>query len=317
MISGYLMALKAERDHTLPLGRATTSFLLHKWLGLIPYLLPAALIGFGVTTYLSHFPWNEIPRKILLLVFEIFPANTAGFGVGYYLGISWYLSSMFAALALLYPLYRKFSSDISLLLFPVSIGIYGLISHVQGNIATYDWLGNFPFYNMGVLRGIAGCLLGCVLFRCAADLRKKKLSRAGRVFFAVSELFCYFLFFYLMERYPKSNFDFFQIILIFVFLLIGLSGYSVFEGLLQRINTKALGTLSTLLVLNHYCFARLAEYLYAGNSSKMIFLLYYSVGIAVSSLIGYIFSKLLQSIIQRFPKWIIAVNSDPSCSEKE
>lgn len=254
MISGYLMLLSLNRQKPSDnkVGQATLSFLYHKWVGLLPYLIASLVCAYCIDMLLFKTDFKAHLAKMPLLLFELFPTQVEGFRGVYYLGISWYISSMFLALAILYPLCKKYGSDFTFIFaVPLTMVLYGSLSYKFGHLATCsDWL--TPFINSGMIRGLAGCLLGCLLYEFSKLFSTCQFSKHKRQVLHFIELGCYFLFFFIIQQHPKSVYEYVSIFVIFSFLLIGLTGLSVLEIALSKFNTKWLGTCSTLFVLNHF-----------------------------------------------------------------
>lgn len=314
MISGFLMMRSIAKDKrvTEPLGRSTVRFLAHKWLNLLPFLLPAAILAFVSVSVFYRFGLKRTLLNLPLFLFEIVPLYSEGFRGVYYIGISWYLSSMFFALAVLYPLCKKFGSDFTLIAFlPVGVGIYGLISYKFGHLAVgqADWLEEWPT-NMGILRGLAGCLLGCVIYEVSDSLRKRAFSPGGKRAIAVIEIVCYALYFCLIQWQPKSSYDFVLVFVTFVFLIIGLSGHSLLEPALRQRNTKWLSTVSTLLILNHYPYIFIVERALGEPMNKIVFLVLVLLCILLSCLISWVCGRWVRRWIHAIPQKLFSDSDD-------
>lgn len=103
----------------------------------------------------------------------------------------------------------------------------------------------------GLVRGLAGCLSGCVIWLLVRALSAKKINSFGRVTLIIIELCAYFLLVYNIQVHPKSKYDFAAIGAVFVFLTIGISGVTGLWKYYSHPFTKDFGTASTLFVLNH------------------------------------------------------------------
>ena len=103
----------------------------------------------------------------------------------------------------------------------------------------------------GLVRGLAGCLSGCVIWLLVRALSAKQINSFGKRCLILIELCAYFLFFYNIQVRPKSKYDFAAIGAVFVFLTIGISGAAGLRKYYSHPFTKVFGTASTLFVLNH------------------------------------------------------------------
>ena len=110
MISGYLMCRSIEKEASSGSGLAvsTVKFIWKKYKSLFFFLLPACILAYTVISIYRETSFLDAIRRAPLLLFDIIPLNSTGIKGEYVVGISWYLSSMFIALAILYPLAKKF-----------------------------------------------------------------------------------------------------------------------------------------------------------------------------------------------------------------
>ncbi|MBR4305274.1 MAG: acyltransferase family protein, partial [Ruminiclostridium sp.] len=258
MINGYFMMKSIEKNR-FPndnLGISTIRFIANKFKSLFPYLLPAIIMSYIVSCISVNRPLFDSARIFSLTFFDLFPLNMAGFDGNYPVGISWYLSGMFLALAILYPLAKKFSSNFTLCVCPVAaLLIYGWMSHTYGNLAVIDNYTAGAFFAPGLLRAIAGCSVGCVLYEATKRFEAKKVKNSWKSVFTIIEIsLCAFIC-YVMHHYPTSKYDYVALFAILLMLFIGISGLSYSSDLCRGKWTSKLNSWSLMLMLNH---ARLA-----------------------------------------------------------
>ena len=302
MISSYLMMryINSNRYPNDSLGVSTARFIGHKYKGLFPILLPSAILGYVIRSIMVNRTTSNFFLKAPLLLFEIFPTSVAGFSGYYVVGISWYLSAMFIALAILYPLCKKYGSNFILTVCPLlSILIYGFLSHTFGHLAVGNTYADEIIVNAGILRGIAASSLGCILYEICAKLSKKQVSLQGRIVFTLLEIVGYFALFGMIHYQPKSAYDYICVLLIFILLLIGISGLSATSILLKGKWTKHFGSWSTLIVLNHFYWKsfllqRLGEQYI--NTNKVY--LYY-LAVACTCILVHFLSRLIINLMNK------------------
>lgn len=302
MISGYLMMKYIERD-PYPrdnLGVSTARFLTHKYKGLFPVLLPSVALGFGVFSAIYDRSLRTILDVIPLLLFEIFPLRNAGYAGHYVVGISWYLSSMFIALALLYPLCKRFKSSFSLTVCPLlAVMLYGILSHTYGDLAVGgDFLEN-SILNTGLMRGLASCSLGVVIYEISLRLESRQITAAGRILFTVAELAGFAFFFYTMHFHAKSEYDYVLVYVIFFLLLIGINGLSATASVCRAKWTKPLGTASTLIVLNHYCWTVYLKNRFGNSFGTTSQIWIYIAAVFASCVAVYLSSLLIRKCLSK------------------
>lgn len=303
MISSYLMMRYIERDRHPEdsLGVSTVRFVYHKWKGLFPILLPSALIAYVITCIIQQKGLLSSLDQLPLLLFEVVPLRNAGYVGRYVVGISWYLSTMFIALAILYPLCRKFRTGFTLAVCPMlAILFYGLLAHLYGHIGIgADFIEN-SFINSGVLRAVAASALGILVYEAVSRLSVRKPSTAGRVLFTLAEVAGYAYLFYACLKHPRSGYDFFCVYLLFGLLIIGISGFSFTSYLWNPKWTKWLGLMSTYIVLNHvYWNQFLVRKFGSGYGLKGKAWIYVLLVLA-SCLVVHVASKLIQLGMKKF-----------------
>ncbi len=267
-ISGYFMMQNINRNKYPDdsLGVSTTKFMVGKFKTLFPYLLPAVLLGFCIDNYIYGRNLAESIGRLPLLFFDVFPLCEAGFQGVYVVGISWYLAAMFLALAILYPLCKKFGSNFVLTVCPVGcLLIYGTLSHFYGNMAIVTtWL-DISLISSGLLRGLAGCAAGCILSEICRVLSNKEVNTKGRILFTVLEILGFAYLFFNMNKLPLSKYEFVSIFVLFGLLIIGVGGLSCSSLIFRGKWTKIFGTISTLLVLSHYRINVIFKHLYGAD----------------------------------------------------
>ena len=302
MINGYLMMANIYKNKfpNDSLGISTSRFIWNKYKALLPYMVPALLLSYAISCYSIERSLKDSARIFGLTIFDMIPLNLAGFDGNYPIGISWYLSGMFIALAFLYPLCKKYKSTFSLCVCPLlSVTLYGILSHNFGNLAVTTSYIEGDLLCAGIYRSVAGCALGCFMYEFCKRFENKEVKNGWRIIFTAIELFAFVYMLYVMHYRPMSKYDYVAAFAIFIFLLIGIGGLS-YSSLVFRGNwTKGLNTLGLLLVLNH---ARLAiclrlilgdDYIHTAKIWIFFGLL------AIYCLIGWITAKGIQAFMRK------------------
>ncbi len=297
MITGYLMlkSIEKEKASNEELGKATVSFLWKKYKSLFVFLLPATILSYIVTAICKETLFGDAIKRLPLLLFEIIPLNSTGLKGEYVIGISWYLSSMFIALAILYPLAKKFRQKFTLIACPIIVLLgYGTLSHFFGHLAVnYQYIGE-TIINTGIVRGFAGCALGCILYETSKALSRFKPTTFAKVVFTVAEILGFLYFLQIMHTKPKTHYDYLLVFVIFLFLTIGINGLSYTTHLWNSKWTKPFGIASTLIVLTHFCWIAYLKKLIGQDFNKMPQALWYILAVALSCVVVYLFSILLK-----------------------
>ena len=305
IITGYLMVRSIERDKHAgdKTGVSTVRFIFHKYAALFPYLLPSTLLASIVYCLIKKQTFVQWLTRLPLLLFDIFPLHNAGFKGEYVVGISWYLSSMFIALAILYPLCRRFRDTFILVACPLIVFInYGVLSHYYGNIAVGSDFFKDTVLNTGIMRALAGCSLGCIACKVSNVLATKKITNTGRTIFTIAEFLGFFYFFYAMNAHVRSAYDYILVFLLFGLLIIGINGLSFTTYLWNTKWTRPLGTASTLIVLNHYCYGAYLRHLYGSNFAKTEKAWLYIPAVIGACLISYLFCLFIKYCMKMMSK---------------
>lgn len=305
MISGYLMmnSIAKNKYPSDNIGVSTLKFLAGKYKNLFTMLLPSVAIGYVVNCIANEVTAKAFFSRLPLLIFELIPLKTAGFRGVYVLGISWYLSSMFIALAILYPLVKRFKSSGVLIICPLAAVLgYGALSGLYGNLAVGTDMIKNTIISSGVVRGICGCSLGCLIYEINERVKEKRFTRLATVCFTALEISLFACLAYLMNRHPRSAYDYVCVMLIFGMLTIGICGLSYTSRLMNSNVTAFFGTASTLIVLNHFCWLSFLTHVLPSDFGKTNKILLYIALVAVSSLISYICSRGLKLLVNKLSR---------------
>lgn len=312
MITGFLMMKSvASSSDTENLGKATVRFMFRKYKALLPVLFVSAILGFIVYSIVLDFTLLDSIKMLPLLIFDIFPLNTAGFKGFYVVGISWYLSSMFIALAILYPLAKRFKSNFSLIACPlISFLCYGLLCAKYGHIAVGTTYIPNTVIQTGIIRALAGCSLGCLIYEINKRIATKEYTKFAKIVFTVCEPLLLLFIFCMMHFFAKTGRDYVTVFAIFAMLIIGISGLSYTSKLWNPKWTKHFGTASTLIVLNHYCWIRLLETKFT-QLEKGEFILLFIAFTAIACVFVHFASKLLCILTGKLLKKERWIKSEP------
>jgi len=299
MISAFLMMKYIERQgDNGEIGTSTVTFIMRKYKGLALILALSSITAFILIAITQDYSAETVGLRLPFILFDIFPLNTAGFQGTYVVGISWYLSSMFIALAILFPLIKRFHTGFTLTVCPLLAFLgYGLISARYGSLAVgVTYLEN-SIIHTGVLRALAGSSAGCLLYEISRRIGNLRYTRFAKTVFTIAELLLFAALLYLMHHYPKSKFEYLSLCIIFGMLLIGINGLSFSHILWNPKWTKPFGTASTLIVLNHYRWAMLVQ----GNTKTLPTiqrLLIFATVVALTCAAVYFLSKLILLIFR-------------------
>ncbi len=177
LVSGYFLASHAyanRKDDWESTVSDTWRYLLSKIKALYPYFICAMILNAVVRLLIvNHYGAFGMVKEFgtslpsLSLVFMGAGYDNAGF----YVGNSWFISSMLLAMLVLYPLLLRFYHASTGILFPVtSVVLLGFMSVKYGKFDTfYTWTGMFY---LGTLRAFAEIALGASLFELVRSLKR-------------------------------------------------------------------------------------------------------------------------------------------------
>lgn len=164
VLSGFLMARSAcGKEPCSHLGRETAAFLSHKIKPIYPIFLIAALFEFASRIFLRGGTIGNPCGNLWDLLF----LRAFGFGerVDTLVGASWYLFALFPAMALLYPLLRKYTDMFVHVLAPLgACFIMGWFYRRYGHINFALHVTQNKIVCLGLLRALAELCVGCAAY---------------------------------------------------------------------------------------------------------------------------------------------------------
>lgn len=239
MVSGYFLYDSAFSKADSQIARTSCLYIFKKYIDIFPYFFSAIMLSLTVYSILEHYTIVKVFRSMLDAIPELLMLQMFGFSGFWATGVSWYLSALFFALAILYPLCLKFKSNISLIVSPVLIFlIYGFIAKETGSLSMPDYW--FGLIFKGMLRGVAGIAIGTIIYEACQFLKKIEFNTAGQILLSFIEWNLYFLAIFLtFWRKQSNNDDFYMVLLLFVAVTISFSNQSFLTNLLNRTNPKS------------------------------------------------------------------------------
>lgn len=279
MVSGYFMALSASRGTISEKGLFVENirFNLDKISKFYPQYLIAFLIAFFLRNLVAM--ENSLSETLFNGLFtsgEVFLQAAAGIPHRryYYNGPTWYLSAMVLAMFVLYPMARKNPKRFNTYIAPILVllGYSNLANFFENySITCGEWI---YFLDGGLLRGIAGISLGCVLFQICQAIRESsyELSTPGRVLATVAEVALLALIVYLMVaakglKNYKLAVDYLIIVSMAVLLLIVFTKSSYFSQIIG----DGIGRFSAWISLPIYLNHRVWTYVLATVTPELTF----------------------------------------------
>lgn len=302
VLSGYLLAKKAEEYQGTNLWNDNVRLVLHKFLSFFPFLL-LSVIWSGLLYSVLLTSSSRFFITMALSFSDIFPVQMLGYFGIFISGVSWYLSVLLVGTFLLFPILVKKRDVFIKYLAPLFVLFaYGYIEKKQGCFQLPDvWYG--VIYS-GMLRGIAGLSLGAISYEIRkvidsvkpGKLNKMVISAASVVIIALTVMFSL-----LGEVYIKLEAVFLPLMLLLIAL--SFSQHNVLASACSGKICGFLGKLSLSVYLCHYYTANLIPLFVSNGASNQATIVYLSAVMAFA-LANYFVGKLL---INRKTRWFTAV----------
>lgn len=263
IVSGYLMVRSAMKESAAQddvFGTANRQ-ILHKIKGLFPDYLIAWAISFAITSTGMRDSAVDVIKRFLSGVFEFLFMTSAGFDESARVNnVTWFLSAMILAMALLLPVFLKNRRFYLKWLAPVgSVFLYGFLVKTWKYPFTSSiaWNG---FVTKGTLRAVAGMLLGAVAYSLSEQLKKVRFSTFSRVLLTAVEAGGYLFFIYYVYGHDHSSFDIALVFWAAVSVMLSFSGCTYSGDILSGLHLDGactwLGIFSLDLYLSHAAWVK-------------------------------------------------------------
>lgn len=289
------------------LGSETYHYLMRKIRGFLPEFLFAVVIGFLFTAAAERWSAAETLQHFIQNFGEYTLLKMSGIFQNGIDGVMWYLSAMLIAMAILYPLIRRYPDMMEHVGLPlITILILGFLCQMEDSPRDPTvWMG---IAYKGLLRAIAEISLGGICYLACRHFKALRLSRAGKGLVTAAEILCYALPVGYMYLQKPSRYDYFFIFLLFLGVLLSFSGQGLLAGVFDEdvaagsatptkknpATRKSLWSLcsgySTALFLSHIYFAQHINAIFAEDRYSAAFRMAWYLGL--SFLNGFVVMKL-------------------------
>ncbi len=219
-----------------------------------PYLIVSTVLALFVNAVAYGWSIPALAYNMLIGTSDLFLAQNYGCNTVSATQVVWYLSAMFFALWILYPIIRRFYDIYVFYIAPILImGSMGFLIHNYGSL-------NCPhiFYgliNTGFVRSISMISLGAITYEVSKWFKTINFTFSGKLLIKVIQVISFvgiFMYMLLWENLGKGTWDYFCLATIVYVLICILSGNDAFEKLFSNKFSVFLGKTSILIFLNHY-----------------------------------------------------------------
>lgn len=294
LVSGYLMmaGIKQMPEHPASLGAETGAFLWKKYKSFCPEIIIAYFIAFTVT-YLGG---KTGFFKLLATSFsDVLLVGMTGLRIKSVNGAIWYLSSMLLAMAILFPLLRKFGDTALHVIIP--LGSLLLLGWFCGNGDSprnpTSWIG---WTYRGNLRALAELGIGVTLYPIVEKIKQRDFSVFGRILLTLVEYACYAAFILYMYFEKATRMDYFFIFALAVGLAITFSQKGIDAKLFDG-HFSWLGKFSFSIYLSHHFYSTNIDQFFPGYSPKRLLVIYYGLSLGTALVV-----MGLSDLLRKTPK---------------
>ncbi len=273
--------------------------------GIMPYFFVSTIIGtvvLGVT-----YDWRFDLENTLNILNDFLFLQSYGFPVMSVTGVVWYLSSMFFAMWILYPIARKKYYLYTYYIAPIlAIVFMGQLIKLYGTLGVpAEYL--FGVVCTGNMRALGMISLGFVVNEVSSRLASKQSSKYVNTFLTIIEVILYLYIFWYMHIWngSVSRFDEVEVFAMAIALSITLSGKSVLQSVFDNKLSIFLGKYSVALFLSHFYWVQniqniLYKFGYGGILRPKLLGIFMSFVTAILVMICGNFSK---NIVGKYKKW--------------
>lgn len=173
IVSGYLLANKADREKNADIYEANIVMIKQKIIHIFPYIFTASITGNLIYIISNNFVVTSISDHLLYTITDFLGLQMFGFPGFIATGVSWYISALLIVSFLIYPILRKSRVKYTKYIAPLlSFFVLGYLACTSGNLSDPgEWLG-FTF--KGVLRGLADISIGCISYELKIYLDERE-----------------------------------------------------------------------------------------------------------------------------------------------
>lgn len=302
LVSGYLMAQTVYKIRLANPEKANTfeaieglRFLRKKYFSILPQHLVVFPLTFIAYALVKDFTIIETIKKAIDSVPGLFLMQSTGLTYTTPNHVTWYISSMLIAMAVIYPVLRKHYTNFTKYIAPVgAILIVGYIMHETKRLTgVFTWMGiGFK----GVLRAIVEISLGTSAFELSRFLAEKEFTKKQKLLLTMGEVGCFVLVtMYVLSRL-SNKYEVYALALLFVMVSLCFSGQTLDLKLYNNKLSFFLGKISLPIYLSQLSAVYLVNNFMPDNSTLVRVLatvgLTFGIGLVVM-VIGEKFSKLL------------------------
>lgn len=245
----------------------------------------AWIIGFVVICVCRSFRWNEVRNLFRNSIFEVLLIDRFGLGSNAVNSPTWYIGSMLLAMAILYPLNRKYPNGMKYIIMPMTA--FFLLGYLQQEYHTLrdpnKWL---TFTYKGNIRALAELCLGAECFYIVQNLKKIRFTRFSKWLLTLLKWICWCTL--ILYMWQKSKYDFYMLLPLCIATILAFSQQCADTHIYQNKLVAWLGKFSLYLYLSHFPYRYIASVLPDGMRYRHILIYYVGCSFATALLIMFL-----------------------------
>lgn len=278
LLSGFFMAKSIDKKRKTDPENADKftaseglSFIKHKYMSIFPQHIVAFAITFIVYAVTEKFSLFETVNVFVDAIPNMFLFQMSGINFISPNHIEWYISCMFIALAVLYPLCKKYYDVFTKYLAPIgSLFLFGYMIYTTGCLTNVNQWNGICYKSM--LRALGEVALGTTAYEFSKWLSKKEFSKKGKLLLTLTELGCFVCsMMYIMMTFV-SEYEIYALILMFFMISIIFSGKTYGSEIFDNKICMFLGKFSLPVYLGQLAAIYIADGYLTDCSVPIVFL---------------------------------------------
>lgn len=285
ILSGFLMANSAKKkiNDTSNIGKDSVAFIQKKYLSVFPYHLFSYACSFVVAIILGGLTVVGAAKLFVNSLPNLFMLDMVGIPYAMVAGYVWFVSAMLIAMAIMYPILRRWFSVFTNIVAPIlAVLLLGWLSQTYGRLTYISFWTGLTF--KGVLRAVAEIALGCAAFALCERFKTMEFTNLGKVFMLLMELFGYGITFVYAFSSKSETFYFYLVFFLALSIAISFSGQTQTSQMRSNKLVTFLGKLSLPVYLNQYYIYLLLDRYTKGMNGNYRLLLFIAGGLVMATI---------------------------------
>lgn len=312
IVSGYLLAKEINKKSKETKKKITSEQLSKEWIdylkkkikAIFPTHTVAFVIAFICASLFREYNLTEMIKCLITSIPQFFFLQMTGLRINdtYPNNVEWYISAMLVAIAIIYPIFRKYKDGFSKIGAPL-IAILGsgyLISSLGRISATIEW---HHFIMGGTLRAITMMCLGICSYNISESIKNKKLTKQENLKISILEITTFVITLLYVVSSLSRKYEAIVVFLIFTFVTIAFSEQGILKDKLNNKIIYFLGKISLPIYLSHLPAINLTKAFFI-NENIIIKIILVITFTTIFTSITYILGNKISKLINKDKKTV-------------